>query len=102
NTTSTHIITQPATRTLTTSAPYHHTLTTNTRAAQLASLSSPAHQMKIFTVKLYPSFIDMNNTDSIYITHYVLSNSIIGKFNCYYSNFELIKSIFIISLSTGD
>ncbi|CAF1161808.1 unnamed protein product [Adineta steineri] len=42
NTTSTHIITQPATRTLTTSAPYHHTLTTNTRAAQLASLSSPA------------------------------------------------------------
>jgi hypothetical protein len=37
NSTATHIITQPTTRTLTTSTPYHHT-----RAAQLASLSSPA------------------------------------------------------------
>lgn len=37
NSTSAHVIAQPATRTLTTSAPYHHA-----RAAQLASLSSPA------------------------------------------------------------
>jgi hypothetical protein len=42
NTPSTQILTQPTTRTLTTSGPYHHTLTANTRAAQLASLSSPA------------------------------------------------------------
>ncbi|UJR23075.1 hypothetical protein I4U23_026098 [Adineta vaga] len=41
NSNSAHIINQPATRTLTTSAPYHHTLTSNARGAQLTSLSSP-------------------------------------------------------------
>ncbi|CAF1170723.1 unnamed protein product [Adineta ricciae] len=41
NSTSAHIVTQPATRTLTASGPYQ-TLTSNTRATQLASLSSPA------------------------------------------------------------
>jgi hypothetical protein len=55
-----HIITQPTTRTLTTSAPYHHTLTANSRAAQLASLSSPAS-----------SSSSINNTSSSTALHHL-------------------------------
>ena len=42
NSLGTHLVTQPNARTLTASTPYHHTLTGNARAGQLASLSSPA------------------------------------------------------------
>jgi hypothetical protein len=60
NTPSTQILTQPTTRTLTTSGPYHHTLTANTRAAQLASLSSPAS-----------SSSSINNTSSSTALHHL-------------------------------
>ncbi len=58
STATAHIITQPTTRTLTTSTPYHHTLTNNSRAAQLASLSSPAS-----------SSSSINNTSSSGLHH---------------------------------
>lgn len=60
NTATAHIINQTGTRTLTTSAPYHHGLTTNPRTAQLASLSSPAS-----------SSSSINNTSSSTALHHL-------------------------------
>ncbi|CAF1550105.1 unnamed protein product [Rotaria magnacalcarata] len=60
NTATAHVINQPATRTLTTSTPYHHGLTANARTTQLTSLSSPAS-----------SSSSINNTSSSAALHHL-------------------------------